>query len=207
MSSGEAITVDVAKKQFDASLDLLKILNEHSAKLTDLVKAICRSLNLTEDIKIVLVFEHFYEHEVKRYTKPIAEVKTIVDERIERGFAIEGLYDPKKKAIILPILDPPRDICTTLAHELIHHCQFTCHTNTCRSICEYWLSPEEVDEVDLQVPYNLRPHEIEAYDKDRNLCSRIRDCKEFKEFEDTMMGAFNKVKEWIAYFMLAHKQH
>jgi hypothetical protein len=203
MSSEKATTIEVVKRQFDASLNLLKILNEYSAKLTDLVKAICRSLNLTEDIKIVLVFGHFYEHEVKRYTKPIAEVKTIVDERIERGFVIEGLYDPRKKAIILPILDPPRDICTTLAHELIHHCQFTCHTNSCRSLCEYWLSPEEVDEVDLQVPYNLRPHEIEAYDKDRNLCSsRIRDYKEFKEFEDTMMEAFNKVREWIALFKL-----
>jgi hypothetical protein len=182
-------------------------LNEYSAKLTDLVKAICRSLNLTEDLRIISVFAPFYEHEVKRYTKPIAEVKTIVDERIERGFVIGGWYDPRKKAIILPILDPPGDICTTLAHELIHHCRFTCHTNSCRSLCEYWLSPEEVDEVDLQVPYNLRPYEIEAYSKDRNLCSRIRNYKEFKEFEDIIMEASNKVREWIAYFMLAHKQH
>jgi hypothetical protein len=44
MSSGEVIDVEVAKKQFDASLDLLKILNGYSAKLTELVKAICRSL-------------------------------------------------------------------------------------------------------------------------------------------------------------------
>jgi hypothetical protein len=54
---------------------------------------------------------------------------------------------------------------------------------------------------------NLRPYEIEAYGKDRNLCSRIRDYKEFKEFEDIIMEASNKVREWIAYFMLAHKQH
>lgn len=69
MSSGKAATIEDVKRQFDASLDLLKILNEYSAKLTDLVKAICRNLNLTEDIKIVLVFGHFYEHEVKRYVK------------------------------------------------------------------------------------------------------------------------------------------
>jgi hypothetical protein len=203
MSSGKTTTIEDVKRQFDASLDLLKILNEYSAKLTDLVKAICRNLNLTEDIKIVLVFGHFYEHEVKRYTKPTEKVvKTIVDERIEK-VPIEGLYDPRNKAIILPTLDPPRDICTTLAHELIHHCQFTCHTNSCRSLCEYWLSPEEADEVDLQLPYNLRPHEIEAYGKDENLCSRIRDYKEFKEFEDTMMETFNKVREWITYFILS----
>lgn len=73
-------------------------MNEYSAKLTDLVKAICRSLNLTEDLRIISVFAPFYEHEVKRYTKPIAEVKTIVDERIERGFVIGGWYDPRKKA-------------------------------------------------------------------------------------------------------------
>jgi hypothetical protein len=41
---------------------------------------------------------------------------------------IGGSYDPRKKAIILPILDPPRDICTALAHELIHHYQLACHT-------------------------------------------------------------------------------
>jgi len=27
------------------------------------------------------------------------------------------------------------------------------------------------------------------------------------KIEDTMMEASNKVREWIAYFMLAHKQH
>jgi hypothetical protein len=205
MSSGEVIDAEVANKQFDASLDLLKILNEYSAKITELAKAICRNLNITEDLRIILIFRHFYEHEIKGYTKPIGEVKTIVDERIEGGFYIEGLYDPRKKAIILPILDPPRDICTTLAHELTHHCQFVCHTNSCRSICECWLSPEEVNEIDLQVPYNLRPYEIEAYGKDRNLCSRIRDYKEFKEFEDTMKEALNKVKEWIASFKLLYE--
>jgi hypothetical protein len=54
----------------------------------------------------------------------------------------------------------------------------------------------------LQVPYNLRPYEIEAYGKDKSLYSKIRDYKEFKEFADTMIEASNKVKEWIAFFKL-----
>jgi len=115
------------------------------------------------------------------------------------------LYDPKKKAIIFPVLDPPGDICTTLAHELIHHCQFACHTNVCRSICEYWLNPEEADEIDLQVPYNLRPYEIEAYGKDKSLCDKINRFKEFKEFADVVVEASNKAKEWIAFFKLAYE--
>jgi hypothetical protein len=56
MGFGEAITVNVAKKRFDASLDLLKILNDYSAKLVELAKAICRNLNLAEDLRIILVF-------------------------------------------------------------------------------------------------------------------------------------------------------
>jgi len=211
MTSEKATTIEDVKRQFDASLNLLKILNEHSAKLIELAKAICRNLNITEDLRIILVFKHFYEHEAKEYkskSKPAEkDVKTIVDERIERGFVIEGLYDPKKRAIILPILDPPRDICTTLAHELIHHCQFACHTNACRSICEYWLNPEEVDEIDLQVPYSLRPYEIEAYGKDKSLCNKISKFKEFKEFADTMAEAFNKVREWIFVFKTTCELH
>jgi len=177
-------------------------LNGYSAKLTELAKATCRNLNIAEDLRVILIFRHFYEHEIKGYTKPIGEVKTIVDERIERGFFINGLYNPKKSAIILPILDSPRDIYTTLAHELIHHCQFACHTNACRGICGYWLSSEEADETDLQVPYNLRPYEIEAYGKDKSLYSKIIGFKEFKGFTDTMTEASNKVKEWITFFKL-----
>jgi len=84
-------------------------LNEYSAKLRELAKAICRDINLTEDIRIILVFRHFYEHEAKEYIpKPTEKViKTNVDEHIE-GDSIESLYDPKKKAIVLPIRSPRR---------------------------------------------------------------------------------------------------
>uniref|UniRef100_A0A7J2U0Y7 Uncharacterized protein n=1 Tax=Ignisphaera aggregans TaxID=334771 RepID=A0A7J2U0Y7_9CREN len=206
MSSEKTITVEDIKRQFDVCLDLLKILNGYSAKLTELAKAICRSINLTEDLRIILTLKRFYEYEIEEIplkSEIDKAVKTIVSMRRD----VEGLYNPKKKTIILPILDPPRDICTTLAHELTHHCQFVCHTNSCRDICEYWLSPEEADEIRLQIPYDLRPYEIEAYGKDKSLCSKISEFKEFKEFVDTMVEAFNKVGEWIVHFKMACGSH
>jgi len=196
--SSENIINKIASNPLDGVLELLKILNEYSAKLTELAKAICRNLNLTEDLRITLFFGRLYEHEVEK--GPLVEVKGVGIIRRD----IEGLYDPKRKAIMLPVPDPPRDICTTLAHELMHHCQYTCHTNVCRSICEYWLSPEEGDEIRRQIPYDFRPHEIEAYSKDKNLCSKLKEFKEYSEFENTMINAVNKVKQWLTAFILLH---
>jgi len=199
--SSENIINKIVTSPLDGVLELLKILNEYSAKLTELAKAICRNLNLTEDLRITLLFGRLYEHEVEEGPLKPVEVKGVKD-IIRRN--VEGLYDPKKKAIMLPVPASSRDICTTLAHELIHHCQYTCRTNVCRSICEYWLSPEEADEIRQQIPYDFRPHEIEAYSKDKNLCSKLKEFKEYSEFENTMINAVNEVKQWLFIFMLVY---
>ena len=56
------------------------------------------------------------------------------------------------------------------------------------------------------IPYNLRPHEIEAYSKDEELCKRIRELKEFNEIVKNISDAIRNIKEIIALMMMIHSR-
>jgi len=192
----------------EASKQLRKILDDLSRDLTDFTKGVCVNVNLNSNIRAVPSLIKFTEHEIKNFTKTGfgAEIKTIVRERIEKSnkeekIAICGYYDPERKVIVLSIpciLYCGNEIdkfCTTLAHELIHHCQFTCHSSSCEGICKYWLNPDEGREIDETIPYNLRPHEIEAYTKDEEFCKKIKEMKGFNEITNKIKDTEAKVNE------------
>ena len=52
------------------------------------------------------------------------------------------------------------------------------------------------------IPYNLRPHEIEAYSKDEEFCERIRELKEFNEIVKNISDVIRNIKEIIALMMI-----
>jgi hypothetical protein len=186
----------------EASKQLRKILDDLSRDLTDFTKSVCVDVSLNLNIRVLPSLIKFTEHEIKNFTKTDfgAEIKTIVRERIEEKIAICGYYDPERKVIVLSIpciLYGGNEIdkfCTTLAHELIHHCQFTCHSSSCEGICKYWLNPDEGREIDETIPYNLRPHEIEAYSKDEEFCKKIKEMKGFNEIISKIKDTEAKVK-------------
>ena len=185
------------------SIEVLKTLRELSRCLTSFTRDVCGNLNLDENLRVIPSLRMFVEHEIKGFTKADfrAEVKTIVDECVEKEMIICGYYDPKRKVIVLSIpciLNKGNEInkfCNTLAHELIHHCQFTCHSSSCKDICKYWLNPDEGKEIDETIPYNLRPHEIEAYTKDEEFCKKIKEMKGFNEIIDKIKDTEAKVNE------------
>jgi hypothetical protein len=104
-----------------------------------------------------------------------------------------GYYDPYKRLIVisLPCVIKKGTLAKTLAHELIHHCQFTCHAKTCREICTISLNPKEAEEIREMLPYNIRPHEVEAYNNEEGVASRIRDLEEFKDIENSIKKLYN----------------
>jgi hypothetical protein len=104
-----------------------------------------------------------------------------------------GYYDPYKRLIVisLPCVIKKGTLAETLAHELIHHCQFTCHAKTCKEICTISLNPEEAEEIREMLPYNIRPHEVEAYNNEEGVASRIRDLEEFKDIENLIRKLYN----------------
>jgi len=202
-STNEDSFEEALKDPLEASKQLRKILDDLSRDLTDFTRGICVNVNLNLNIRVVPSLIKFTEHEIKNFTKTDfgAEIKTVVRERIEKKIIICGYYDPERKVIVLSIpciLYDGNEIdkfCTTLAHELIHHCQFTCHSSSCEGICKYWLNPDEGREIDETIPYNLRPHEIEAYTKDEEFCKKIKEMKGFNEIISKIKDTEARVKE------------
>ncbi len=131
-------------------------------------------------------------------------LETIVKKRIEKKVYIYAWYDPEKRAIFIYTDLPEEMFCISLAHELIHHCQYTCHSEKCKNIREYWLNIDEAREIDESIPYNLRPHEIEAYTKDEEFCRRIKENKRFNEVYKKYSDALKEVKEIMTLLILIH---
>jgi predicted RNase H-like HicB family nuclease len=56
------------------------------------------------------------------------------------------------------------------------------------------------------IPYNLRPHEIEAYSKDEEFCRKVRELKEFSEVVKDISNAIQNIKEIITLTIMIHSQ-
>jgi hypothetical protein len=145
-----------------ASLELWRTLEVVSFKLTELAGRACWELGLDPCASVLASLESFCEDQ-------------------ECGREVCGRYDPARKLIVvsLPCLaegDLAGRLAETLAHELVHHCQFT------RSrLCEVHLDPELAVKIDMALPYELRPHEVEAYERQGDLAERLRRVKGFDE--------------------------
>ena len=163
---------------------LIHVLNEVSRELTNVIKSVNKTLNLDQDVELLISLRYF--------TEPCIEGAIEGESRR----VICGYYNPEVKQIVLSylcLIDGEElnfnRLFETIAHELIHHCQYTCATSSCREICEVSISIDKCHEIKEMLPYGLRPHEIEAYKKtgrlsrcnqayiggrDKNACPKTR---------------------------------
>jgi hypothetical protein len=104
-----------------------------------------------------------------------------------------GYYDPNKRLIVisLPCVINKGTLAETLAHELVHHCQFTCRTGACKEICVISLNPKEAEEIREMLPYSIRPYEVEAYNNEERVVWRIRNLEEFEDLEELIKRLYN----------------
>jgi len=168
-----------AKENLEGSLTVLSVVREISNKVTDLVRNICNKLGLDPEIKVLISLKSFEERDIEG----TGEVKVIIC----------GYYDSNKRLIVisLPCVINQGTFAETLAHELVHHCQFTCCAKACKEICTISLNPEEAKEIREMLPYTIRPHEVEAYNNEERVASRIRNLEEFKNIEDLIKKLHN----------------
>lgn len=168
-----------AKENLEGSLTVLSVVREISNKVTDLVRNICNKLGLDPEIKVLISLKSFEERDIEG----TGEVKVIIC----------GYYDPNKRLIVisLPCVINQGTFAETLAHELVHHCQFTCCAKACKEICTISLNPEEAKEIREMLPYTIRPHEVEAYNNEERVASRMRNLEEFKNIEDLIKKLHN----------------
>jgi len=114
-----------------------------------------------------LTLKFLYEDDLEEFTER------------ERIHKICGYYEPSKRRIIISlpcITDNLSELrhdkfIDTLAHELIHHCQYT---GGPANICKKEPSRYDRELINEIIPYRLRPHEIEAYENQRRLGEELK---------------------------------
>lgn len=159
------------------SITISDLVRDISSRASLVIKDICEKLNLDRDVRVVISLRMFDEA-VREGIKDelILPIKKVVC----------GYYDPQGKLIVIsyPCVIARDNLSETIAHELIHHCQYTCYSGACRDICEVSLSTERYEEIITILPYSARPYEVEAYGKQEELAERIRGMKEYEEIEN-----------------------
>jgi len=151
----------------DFADNLYQILAKASNRLTELVRDFAKRKGLDPSVEV--------EISLKRFIEPEAEEGPEAPRII-----ICGYYASVNKRIVLSypcIASEPNHVVAalrTIAHEFIHHCQYTCSTQLCKDICEKSLTIDEASKIHEMLPYMLRPHEIEAYTKQDRVADEIR---------------------------------
>ncbi|MGC8988443.1 hypothetical protein [Infirmifilum sp.] len=147
------------KELLESAESIYKMLLEASRELTSEISSVCKSLQLPR-VEVLLSLREFHEEES------------------EGVFIVCGLYDPVSREILvsLPCLlrsggEFVDKFLETLAHELVHHCQFAGGPG---DICGVKLSVKDAELLAKILPYAHRPHEIEAYSKQRELSEFIK---------------------------------
>ena len=160
------------------SFAVLDLVRDVSSKVTHFVRGFCERLSLDRGVEVLISLRRFDEIE-KEGIIGVEERGRLVKE------VVCGYYDPRRRLIVLslPCVVAKRSLDKTIAHELIHHCQYTRGPSTSKSVCGVSLSVEQGEEVGMVLPYFARPHEIEAYDKQEELAKRLREIEEYKEVE------------------------
>jgi len=160
------------------SFAVLDLVRDVSSKVTHFVRGFCERLGLDRGVEVLISLRRFDEIE-KEGIIGVEERGRLIKE------VVCGYYDPRRRLIVLslPCVVAKRSLDKTIAHELIHHCQYTRGSSTSKSVCRVSLSVEQGEEVEMVLPYFARPHEIEAYDKQEELAKRLREIEEYKEVE------------------------
>jgi hypothetical protein len=148
-------------------------LEEVSSKLTEFVRRVCERLGLDPYVAVLASYRRFYEEdfELLREEWPREHTREVC-----------GYYDPKRKLIVISVPSLMEGgglaerLARTLAHELVHHCQFTGG-----GLCEAHLDPELAERARAMLPYDVRPHEVEAYDKQNGLINVLQRTEGFEK--------------------------
>ena len=179
------------KSDLEFSSELFNILRKVSNEVTEFTRKVCWELNLDRDVRVIISLRRFTEPEWEG-----VEVSEDVVKKYIKYKEIYGYYDPQRKTIVLspPCVEDEETFSLTLAHELIHHCQFTCRSKACSDVCEYLLSPEEAHEIREMLPYEKRPYEAEAYSKDEALANRIKSIAGLREIVSRIREAYTEIK-------------
>jgi len=151
-------------------LTLVSVFKRVSHELTGIVKEIASSLNLDPDVEVFVSYLNFTEAQLERSSEGPSVLGKVC-----------GYYDSKRRLITLyyPCFIEGEElnldrVFETIAHELIHHCQYTCRDQACRNVCSVHMTIDEEVNIKSMLPYELRPHEIEAFDKQERLAEEIR---------------------------------
>ncbi|WP_434730818.1 hypothetical protein WLZ34_03955 [Thermogladius sp. KZ2Tp1] len=138
---------------------ILEVLVDASRELTSEISSACRILHLP-GVEVLLSLKEFREEES------------------ESTLIVCGRYDPVSRGILvsLPCLlrsggNIADEFLETVSHELVHHCQFAGGPD---NICEVKLSIKDAELLAKILPYDHRPHEIEAYSKQHELSELIK---------------------------------
>jgi uncharacterized protein YkvS len=157
---------------------LCNALEEVSSKLTEFVRRVCEKLGLDPGVAVLASYRRFYEEDFE-----------LLREEWSREHAREvcGYYDPERKLIVVSVPSLMEGgglaerLARTLAHELIHHCQFTGG-----GLCDVHLDPELAERAQAMLPYDVRPHEVEAYERQDELADVIQRMEGLEEITNSI---------------------
>jgi hypothetical protein len=170
MSSNDTSSHDILLNNINVFTELLR--SDVSNRITLFVKRVCEDLHLDPDVRVLISLRDFTE-----------------DEKLDNtSLKICGFYEPDKKLIIisLPCVNKEKNqFFRTLAHEIVHHCQHTCNNKLCRDlVCKISIHDKDfVKEINTLLPYELRPHEIEAFKMQDEIAKKIISIKGSNEVE------------------------
>jgi len=155
----------------DFADNLYHVLKNASNRLTELIRDFAKRKGLDPLIEVVVSLRRFTEADIKR--RPEEYV-------LPPPSRVCGHYDPENKWIVLfypCIANEPDHVVAalrTIAHELIHHCQFTCSNHLRKDMSEERLTISDSRKISEMPPYGLEPYEIEAYMKQNRVADEIR---------------------------------
>jgi hypothetical protein len=155
----------------DFADNLYQVLTKASNRLTELVRDFAKRKGLDPSVEVIISLRRSTEADIKR--RPEEYV-------LSSQPRVCGYYNPENKWIVLShpcIADESNHAAAalrTLAHELIHHCHFTCLNHLCKDMCEKKLTISDSCKISEMLPYGLEPYEIEAYMKQDSVANEIR---------------------------------
>jgi len=172
----------LASAKLESSLALWEAVEKASSIMTEFTRGACSELGLDPQVEVLLSFNHFREEDFER-------IRGEEGGRKKSQSVICGYYYPERRLIVLSLPciigglgssgsdhEWEERLAETLAHELVHHCQFTQG-----HLCEIHLNPELALRVRETLPYEARPHEVEAYEKQAELAPKLKSVKGFYE--------------------------
>jgi hypothetical protein len=165
--------------KLESSQAILEAIQEASSIATEFTRRACRELGLNPSVDVFLSLIRFRETDFER---------SINDGDRKIKTEICGYYYPEEHLIVLSLpcianrgasnIDAQK-LAEILAHELIHHCQFTSGY-----LCDIHLNAELATLIHQVLPYHIRPEEVEAFEKQVDLAQKLQSIKGFDKLTE-----------------------